>query len=1391
MTTPGFVHLHTHSEHSPLDGLIRPYDGVTKVAADGQTALAFTDHGTLSGAWRFAQAARRSGVKPIIGIEGYLAVADDWTQEPSRFEPGSVEVENDDEDVDVDTDKGTKKKHYNHITLLAATPEGWANLVAMGNASNETFRRHPLMDFELMKKHGAGIIALTGCIGGPVMGPVSRGHLDEARLNIRRLIDCFGPENVYVELMKHGIAAESDALPTLVELAAEFDLKLVATNDAHYTNADDAPIHEGLLAMQSGKTLTDPTRFHFHGEGYHLRTEAEMRALRDEPWWQEACSNSVVIADRCADVVPEPQMRLPRFPLPEGQTDPRKYLVELVKAGAAERYGDPLPAEVTARLNAEMKVIADAGFVDYFLIVWDVIKRARERGIRVGPGRGSAAGCAISYCLGIVAVDPLENNLLFERFLEPGRAGMPDIDVDFEKGRRGEVLDMLVETYGVDRVARIGSFQSKKSRGVLRGAAKVLGLTGVGDQLARAVPIGDGGQPFSFRQLLDESQQAGELFRTRLKAAGEDGERILHLARGIEGAVTGESIHACGTLISDASLTDLVPLRTDRSKAKVAGLDAVTQWDGVDIDAFGLLKLDVLGLRNLDVVSLAAQMIFDTTGEVVDPDKLPHPNTKGDPRVEATWELLRSGRTAGVFQMESSGMANLARDVAPDSLGDLSAVVALYRPGPMSAGMHQMYADRKNGHQQVDYSIFTHDPDEQAAIAEVLGETYGVFVYQEQLMRLGTVVAGFDVKMRSKLRKAVGKKIPALMAEVGEAFVAGAEAEHYDETTGALISRRFQKSTAEKLFDYMKGSADYLFNASHSFAYAQLAYVTAYLKANWPSAYGAAILAATDQDDKRLAALRALREEGITVLAPDINRSKATTSPLDDKTVLLGLTEIKDVGSVGHLIVAARELHEEFTDLHDVFKYVLTDRGTGALNVAQAEALIESGAMDAFGPRKGLMSVVRASQKVSVPVPDQEWGVLERSSRQRQKLGAIMGEHPMVALGDQVSRWRTPTVVASKGEIPGRRVEPLSTIPAEQGASVVVAAILAGWAERGYKGGRMANFTLESETESISGVAWDRTVSTMHAANLIPRVGDIVAVYGRVELKTWETEGDEGEIVENTTKELMAQQMWTVDVHDVGSPFHPQPMDTHLAALLPTEVQPEPERPAEPTAPADEPAWEGPIEDRTPPPLDPEEEWEAAAYAADEEDDAEPTLPVFVAQANKIGTATTAATEHSELLRVVRGRQAKFEPPIGRGQASIHAVIVDKITAGWLVVVPPKSSLDAPAYVPAAITPTWADFGMAEPAAPAPRAPRGRPGARVPAPAAEPAVQAVQVVQADVDTPEPTVSAAPAVEAVQPVQAVHPVVDTPAVELSPAALVPSASPSSVDDDDFLLIHEEF
>jgi DNA-directed DNA polymerase III PolC len=1429
----GWVQLHTHSEHSPTDSLLKVKDLVAAAAADGNPALAITDHGTLGAIWKLGKYAKAAGLKAIPGIEAYLAIGD-------RHEHGTVEVEQDDADPDVDGVRGTKSKKYEHLTLLAYSRIGWENLVAMGNESQDSFWHKPRIDYELLAKYSEGLIVLTGCLGGPVAGPLSRGNRAEAIANLHTLIGCVGAGNVYVEVMDHGIEAQILIMDELRSVAAEVGLPLVATNDSHYLHADQQDAHEAWLAVGTGSVQTDEKRFRFHGTGHHLRTEAEMRALQDgADWWQAACDETVTIAARVADdVLPTAHLRLPVFPCPDGFPDSATYLKHLVRQGALARYGeDParpgsghLPPLVNGRLRFEFPVIFNAGIADYFLIVWDLIVWARsDRGyptaqfpdgepgkkkpIRVGPGRGSAAGSVVSYCLTIVGVDPLANNLLFERFLNPERAGMPDIDVDFEQGRRPEVLRYIECKHGRDKVARIGTFGVAATRRAILDASKFLGLAGLGAKLSPLVPIGAGtGKPVSLAALADTTNKAGDAFRAAVRDAGQGGCDVLALAASFEGVTKLEGIHACGTLISDEPMARLAPMRRDRAKGATDEDLLVTTWDGKDTEDYGFLKMDILGLRNLDIISAAVQFILEATGEVIDPDALVPGNREDAVRNAKTWELIGSGRTAGVFQLESGGITQLAENVAPNSLEDLTALVALYRPGPMAAGMHTLYAARKNGHEAVDYGYLTEDPAEQTAIGSVLDATYGVVCFQEHLMRLGEVVGGLTPAMRNKLQKAFSKKNVAMMAEVKDAIFAGGLA-------GAGSSGVvFSQATLDRLWVTFEGSAAYLFNAcltgdtvlengkgikwtvrdlyerlhgtdssdgtcsrcherpampvsgrcrrcdswltmfndpsrgfsllahqhrdgrlrparvrdvhykgealvfkvtlsdgtsvratedhrfmtadttyvkvaqmvagrtellrdggyqkqsskqedrttsgprlgrpgkpwlygdancgyvdggflalkewtaqtrdaaactacgrterrlerahldgnrrnntagnlawmcpghhkahdyqhnrrpvrwdkghvtataavvaveldgleavydvemadgtdhnftangivshnSHACAYGFVAYQTAYLKANWPVLYGAAILAMTDKDDKRLLAIRSLQVEGIEILAPDINRSGVTTAP-DGDVVRLGLFEVKGVKSNAAHIVAEREANGPFTSLADAMARVQIPGKTkagaptiGTIAVNTMEALVEAGAFDEFGPRMGQSMILRAVRAApGIVAVDAEWGVLERSARQRARLGLSTGPHPLVVLRQQI-------VDFSAG---GQKPKSVHMVDrAQSGDRITLLGILAGWAEKAYKRGRMVTLTLEGSKGSVEGVMWDEDRAQLEAT---PTVGDLVVLSAQVRVRLVETEriDEEGETVAESfeRRDLTVKRVARVPVHD-------------------------------------------------------------------------------------------------------------------------------------------------------------------------------------------------------------------------------------------------------------------
>lgn len=1172
----GFVHLHVHTEYSPIDSLAKVKDLVAAVVADGNPAVAATDHGTLGALWKLNAYAKAAGIKAIPGLEAYLAIG-------SRFEKNAMDVEDDDADPDPDGGKGTKSKKYEHLTLLATTPTGWRNLVLMTNEAQESIWYKPRIDYDLLAEHAEGIIVLTGCLGGPIAGPLSRGDRDTAVANLRRLVECVGAENVFVELMEHGVEAEQRIIAELVAVADEVGVGYVATNDSHYIHADQSDAHDAWLAVGTKAKLTDEKRFRFHGAGYHLRTEAEMRALRPEPWWQRACDTTVEVAARVADdVMPSPKLRLPKFPVPEGFADAGTYLKHLVREGAFARYGTDekrsaelgrpvLPAVVNGRLKFEFGVVDAAGLPDYFLIVNDIIGWARsDRGlptkehplgepgqkkpIRVGPGRGSAAGACLSYCLGIVGVDPLANSLLFERFLNPQRTGMPDIDVDFEQGRRPEVLRYIEARFGRDRVALIGTFGAALSRAAMKDAARVLDRTPLADRLSKLVPIGAGtGKPVPFKVLDDPTDKPSEAFRTAVEAAGVDAETMLRLARAFEGVTKQEGIHACGTLIADEPMAPLVPLRRNRGKGATEDDLLITVWDGKDVDAFGLLKMDVLGLRNLDVISTALEFIAADTGETIDPDALV-PGS-GDERDQRAWDLISSGRTAGVFQLESAGMTRLAEAVAPSSLADLTALVALYRPGPMAAGMHDHYAARKNGREPIDYAYLTTDPAEQAAIESVLGVTYGTIVYQEQLMQLSEVIGGLAPADRNKLQKAFSKKNAQMMAEVKTALFEGALAGQ------GTVGVRFSQETLDRLWATFEGAASYLFNASHACAYGFVSYQTAYLKANWPTQYGAALLACTDDDDKRHLAIRSLQVEGITILAPDINRSAVGTCP-DGDAVRLGLSEVKGVGSNAVHIVAEREANGPFTSLADVLARVKApgkDKAgrtvLGPLQSNKVEALIEAGAFDEFGPRYGQLIVARGLRPVpDLPIPDVEWGILELSAKQRIRLGTTTGEHPLTALKDQVVSYRH----LGQKPLAVHRVE-----DCRDGERVLLLGVLAGWAQKSYRGGQMVTLTIEGSRNVVEGVMWD---DDRRKLGHVPPIGSIVVVQARVRVRTVETEriDENGETVIDSfeRRDLTVTTVRTVPVQDPGRVDPAVPAELVAPTVQPAGTDGPPEVPA-------------------------------------------------------------------------------------------------------------------------------------------------------------------------------------------------------------------------------------
>ena len=933
-----FTHLHVHTEFSMLDGAARLDELVAKAVGDGQPAIGITDHGNMYGTLDFYRECNKQGIKPIIGTEAYMA-HDHRSERPTRR--GRID------DSGGDTEGG--KKLYYHLTLLAENQTGYKNLIQLSSlAFMEGYYYKPRMDWELLEKYSDGLIATTGCLGGHVLQALLNGDDKGALAKASRLQDIFGRDNLFVELQDHGLQAQRDTNPKLIEIAKQIGAPLLATNDSHYTHQHDHESHDALLCVQTGALLSDPKRFKFEGTEHYLKTAAEMRYLfREVP---TACDNSLWIAERAELEIEFGKPLLPNFPLPEGFADDAAYLTDLTWRGAAERWGDELPPDVAERLGYELKVICDMGFASYFLITWDLIKYAKDRGIRVGPGRGSAAGCAVAYALRITDLDPVRYDLLFERFLNPSRVSMPDIDMDFDSRYRDEMIRYAAERYGRDHVAQIITFGTIKARNAVRDAARVLGYPyGIGDKLAKAMPPMVMGRDTPLKYCFEENPKYADGYKAAadLRAMYDtdpDLKRVIDVARGLEGLKRSDGIHAAAVVITKDPVTDYVPIqRKPESGQEPADAPVVTQYEMHSIEDLGLLKMDFLGLRNLDVITDTVAMIRATR----DPDFLIEDISLAD---DVTFALLSRGDTMGVFQLESPPMRQLLKALAPNSFEDVAALIALYRPGPMGVNMHYDYADRKNNRKPVEYF----HPDAEA----VLGDTYGLMIYQESVMRVAQKFAGYNLAEADNLRKACGKKIREMMAKERVSFEAGVVREGY----GELLGRQ--------LFDIIEKFADYAFAKSHSFGYGLVTYQTAYLKAHYPVEYLSCLLTSVKSNlDKAATYLADCRAMGIKVLPPDVNRSVANFAALPAEqmpadialpvgspgAITFGLSAVRNVGEgLVELLVAERSENGMFTSFHDFAERVPEP----VLNKRTVESLIKGGAFDSLGhPRRGLLTV--------------------------------------------------------------------------------------------------------------------------------------------------------------------------------------------------------------------------------------------------------------------------------------------------------------------------------------------------------------------------------------------------------------------------------------------------
>jgi DNA polymerase III subunit alpha len=1027
-----FVHLHVHSEYSILDGACRIPELAARTAELEMAAVALTDHGSLAGAVELYREAGKHGVKPILGCEVYVC-----------------------------DDRRLQEKGYHHLTLLAEDNDGYANLIKLASAAYlEGYYYKPRVDWELLAERSKGLIALSGCLSGRVCKALENGNRKEAESELARLRDIFGAEQTFIEIQDAGLEIQKGMNKTLAELSAATNLQLVATGDVHYLRHEDAQSHEALLCIQSGDSLANPSHWKFDTDQFYLKSPTEM--AQDFADYPEAVRNTLVIAERCNVTMELGRILLPTYPTPNDR-DAFDYLVELCEKGLQKRYEHSTP-ELQERLKFELKTIKEMGFADYFLIVWDFIRFAKTNGIGVGPGRGSAAGSLVAYCLEITDIDPIKYELLFERFLNPGRKTMPDIDIDFSVHGRDRVINYVADKYGRDRVAQIITFGTMMARAAVRDAGRVLEVPyGTVDKIAKLIPEGP-------KVYLDDCLKPnGEL--KKAYDADEIVRKIVDLAKPLEGLVRQDSIHAAGVVIGDRPLTDYVPLQQ-----KGVDQEVVTQFPMGDVEALGLLKMDFLGLRNLDVIEKAE----DLTG--VDIAKIPLDDKK-------TYAMLARGESIGVFQFEGSGMREALRQVKPTEFEDLIALVALYRPGPM--GYIPVYGRRKAGGEQVQYL----DP----RLEPITGPTYGICIYQEQYMEIAKQLAGFSPAEADDLRKAIGKKIHSLMASLKDKFLEG------------CAKNNVTPAVANQLWKDMEQAQDYSFNKSHAACYAMIAYRTAYLRANFPAEYMAALISSVmNTKDKVPFYVSACDEMGIEVLPPDVNVSAEDFRVVEGK-IRFGLNAVKNVGETAvRAIQVAREDGGPFPSIWDFCERV----DPQVVNKRALESLVKSGAFDSTGsPRKGMFDALeialghgtrthddRLSGQSSFfddvstewrppPISGEEWEKGERLGFEKESLGLYVSEHPLDGIKDALRR-KTDCAVA---ELERRRDGDIVTIGG------IVGAIRQTTTK---KGDPMVFLRLDDVTGSVEAIVFN---SVYAAARELLEADRILVVKGRVDHKEGET----------------------------------------------------------------------------------------------------------------------------------------------------------------------------------------------------------------------------------------------------------------------------------------------
>ena len=1055
--TKSFVHLHAHTEYSMLDGAAKIVDYLKKVKELNQPAAAITDHGNLYGAMEFVQKANDLGIKPIIGYEAYITPG-------SRFDRPDRE----------------NNKRY-HLTLLAENNIGYQNLVELvSKAYTEGYYYKPRIDYELLDQHHDGLIALSGCLGGELAqhlapdGSVEEGNTSNERsfekaLDIaKKYQSIFGKANYFIEIHNHGIKQQLDILDDLVEIAELIDAPLVAANDSHYVEENGAEAHDALLCVQTNRTLDDESRFRFDGSGYYVKSAEEMRKLFPEDKYPGACDNTLAIANRVNYEFNFDNSYLPDFPIEDKNVSPEELLKIKVYEGGESKYGT-LTSEIIERIDYELDVINSMGFASYFLIVGDLIEFSKKRNIRTGAGRGSAAGSIVSYCLGITGIEPLEYGLIFERFLNKGRKSLPDIDMDFDERYRNDVIQYAIEKYGQDRVAHIVTFATIKAKQAIRDAARVLGLPfSSGDRVAKLMPPMILGNTATISECLslDEENTSGyskefysasEELRKQYKN-DEEAKQIIDIALGLEGLRRQDGIHAAAIVISPDTITKFLPIQQKGSNAEI-----VTQYEMHTVEQLGLLKMDFLGLRNLSIV--------DRTLELIGSESLDIDNLKLDD--EKTFKLFAEGKMTGVFQLESRVAQSTSRSLKPKRFEDIVALVALIRPGPLGAGMHNEFADRANNRKEIEY---LHND-----LESILNETYGVILYQEQVMQIAEKIAGFNLQEADNLRVAMGKKIPKVMEEQRKKFTDGA------------VSNNYSEQFAIELFDQIAYFAGYGFNKSHSVPYALLAYQTAYLKANYPAEYIAACLTAVKRDKDRTAIfLSEARDMGVKVSTPDINLSSSDFT-VNDNEILFGLSAVRNVGDItADKIVLERESNGHFESIEDFLSRI----DSRSLNKRGVEALIQGGGLDKFGlTRKGMFDSaielienakelkankennqgslfeMEDSNSTHININNTEWDKKELLEREREMLGFFVSEDPLEGYGEVLKSESSHSIIE------------LQSLEDEEEINVTISGLISNVQKRvSRRGNPWIQFDIQDLTGSSGVLLFNKLVDKYNAS---------------------------------------------------------------------------------------------------------------------------------------------------------------------------------------------------------------------------------------------------------------------------------------------------------------------